>query len=418
MITTLNKLKDFTKGEQDLVEFRERASGIYAKSSFPSKKDEDWQFIDLDNLQKQEFEIATPVELTKQDLISFELEECSDNRLVFVNGYYQAALSSNRDKGIYVGNFATIKDTKRAQLTAYLQQNLPDLNYFSALNQLATKDLAIVWVEADVEIAQPIQLLFLASANSEQILIQPHIVVIIEPRAKVQLLESYHYLETKQPYWNNSFSEIFVGENAKLEHVLVQWQASNAFHIAQTTVQQKEGSYYSIVEVDLGSQLCRHNLDIIQAGKQTDTKLWGLALAQDEQTIDLHSKVDLHHPYGTVEQLQKCILADRSSTVFNGKISVPQSAQMTNAAQLNRNLILSSGAKVYTKPELEITADNVKCAHGATISQLEDEEIFYLRSRGLTLANCRRLLLEAFAIEIINKIPYKSLSQKLTNYIK
>lgn len=414
----LNELNKNNQDEKDLTQFRERAREIWTTISFPGKKDEDWQFIDLGDLQRQEYEIASRIEPKKEDIAPFLIEECRDNRLVFVNGYYQAEFSSNKTKGVYLGNIGEVEATQRIKLIEYISENLSDSSYFGALNQLSTKDLAIVLVEANVEILEPIQLLFLVSDQSRPMLIQPHIVVIIEQGAKVQLVESYHHLYTNQSYLNNSLSQIFIAENASLEHILVQWQAGNAFHIAGTTVQQKEESLYSITEVDIGGQLCRHDLHVVQTGKQTQTNLYGLSLAQGDQTIDLHSKVDLHYPNGTVEQLQKCILADRSQCVFNGKISVPQPAQMTNASQLNRNLILSSGAKINTKPELEITADNVKCSHGATVSQLEDEELFYLRSRGLTLANCRRLLVEAFAAEIINKIPYRSLRQKLTDHIK
>ena len=152
----------------------------------------------------------------------------------------------------------------------------------------------------------------------------------------------------------------------------------------------------------------------MQQGEQTETNLNGLTVATGEQVADTHSIVALTKPHGTTNQLHKCIVSDRAHTVFNGKIFVPKTAQLTDASQLNRNLLLSSKARVDTKPELQITADNVKCSHGATVSQLEPEEIFYLRSRGLSEADSSQLLIDAFAAEIIAHIPVQSLRDKIT----
>jgi Fe-S cluster assembly protein SufD len=163
--------------------------------------------------------------------------------------------------------------------------------------------------------------------------------------------------------------------------------------------------------------LYRNSLEIFQKGEQTQTQLNGLTLVSGEQLADTHSAIFLTKPYGTTDQLHKCIIDDSAHAVFNGKIFVPKAAQLTNAAQLNRNLLLSPKARVNTKPELQITADNVKCSHGATVSQLEADEVFYLRSRGLTEADARYLLVDAFAAEILGRIPIESLRQRLTQCV-
>jgi Fe-S cluster assembly protein SufD len=167
----------------------------------------------------------------------------------------------------------------------------------------------------------------------------------------------------------------------------------------------------------LGAKLSRHNLEILQTGEQTETTLNGLTMIAGNQVADTHSAIALNHPYGTSKQLHKCIVGDHAHAVFNGKVFVPKPAQLTDAAQLNRNLLLSSKARVDTKPQLEITADNVKCAHGATVSQLEDDEIFYLQSRGIDSNDARKLLVNAFAAEIINHIPVPSLRNTLFNTV-
>ncbi|MDB9327395.1 Fe-S cluster assembly protein SufD, partial [Nodularia spumigena CS-590/02] len=174
---------------------------------------------------------------------------------------------------------------------------------------------------------------------------------------------------------------------------------------------------YTCHALSFGGKLSRHNLEILQTGEQTETTLNGLTMISDRQVGDTHSAIALNYPHSTSTQLHKCIVGDRAHAVFNGKVFVPKAAQLTNAGQLNRNLLLSSKARVDTKPQLEITADNVKCAHGATVSQLEDDEIFYLQSRGINEDDARKLLINAFAAEIINQIPVKSLQAVLLNTV-
>jgi Fe-S cluster assembly protein SufD len=208
-------------------------------------------------------------------------------------------------------------------------------------------------------------------------------------------------------------TEIWVNENAQVSHSRIVLESDTAFHIGKTAVTQARYSRYSCNAVTVGGKISRHNLEILQTGEQTETTLNGLTVIADKQLADTHSAIALNHPHGISKQLHKCIIGDRAHGVFNGKIFVPKPAQLTDAAQLNRNLLLSSKSRIDTKPQLEITADNVKCAHGATVSQLEDDEIFYLQSRGIDENDARKLLVNAFAAEIINLIPVTSLGEKL-----
>ncbi|MGA0200453.1 MAG: Fe-S cluster assembly protein SufD, partial [Prochlorotrichaceae cyanobacterium] len=181
----------------------------------------------------------------------------------------------------------------------------------------------------------------------------------------------------------------------------------------KTAVHQSQNSRYTNISLLLGAKLSRHNLEVFHQGEQVDTQLHGLALVTGTQIADTHSSIVYQYPHCSSDQLYKAIVDDRGRSIFNGRVYVPQAAQLTNAAQLNRNLLLSSKARVDTKPQLEIVADNVKCAHGATVSQLEDDEIFYLQSRGINRQSAKNLLLDAFAREIINKVPLTSLRETL-----
>ncbi|MEH1948298.1 MAG: Fe-S cluster assembly protein SufD, partial [Nostoc sp.] len=194
-------------------------------------------------------------------------------------------------------------------------------------------------------------------------------------------------------------------------------EGAEAFHIGKTAIAQARDSRYTCHAITLGAKLSRHNLEILQTGEQTQTTLNGLTIISGKQLSDTHSAIALNYPHGISDQLHKCIVGDRAHAVFNGKVLVPKRAQLTNASQLNRNLLLSSKARIDTKPQLEITADNVKCAHGATVSQLEDDEIFYLQSRGIDENDARKLLINAFAAEIINQIPVPSLREILLNTV-
>ncbi|MGL4883828.1 MAG: Fe-S cluster assembly protein SufD, partial [Waterburya sp.] len=251
--------------------------------------------------------------------------------------------------------------------------------------------------------------------QSEAVFAQPRTLVVAEVGASITLLEEY---TGQGKYFTNAVTEIYVQPNARINHTRLQQESDNSFHIGKTAVSQARDSHYTINEVNLGAKLFRHNPEVLQQGEQTETNLNGLAVATGEQTSDTHSIIALTKPHGTTDQLHKCIVSDRAHTIFNGKVFVPKEAQLTDATQLNRNLLLSSKARVDTKPELQITADNVKCAHGATVSQLEAEEIFYLRSRGLSEADANQLLIDAFAAEIVDRIPLESLRIKITQAIE
>ena len=343
----------------------------------------------------------------------FILPEVS-HRLVFVNGVYAPNLSNtqNLPAGLKVGNLDVLPDEVAQQ---YLAQSEGTREVFTALNTAGLNDVAVVWVGKNVVVENPIHLLFMSVVGASAIISQPRCLVVAESNSQVSLIEEYtnHRNAENEVYFNNSVTEIWVNENAQVSHSRIVLESDAAFHIGKTAVTQARYSRYSCNAVTVGGKISRHNLEILQTGEQTETTLNGLTVIADKQLADTHSAIALNHPHGISKQLHKCIIGDRAHGVFNGKIFVPKPAQLTDAAQLNRNLLLSSKSRIDTKPQLEITADNVKCAHGATVSQLEDDEIFYLQSRGIDENNARKLLVNAFAAEIINLIPVTSLGEKL-----
>ena len=400
-----------------LQELRDRTSPIIHIATLPTTRDEEWRFTDLSALRQLNFSENTSPQI---DITALILPEATNSRLVFVNGVYNSQLSAVTDlpDGITVSNLAGLPLTHRSGIKKYLAQQQGSSEVFTALNTSGISDVAVVWVGKNIVVDTPIHLLFV-STSEQPVVSQPRCLVVAESGSKVTVVEEYkNAVNADTVYFTNSVTEIWVEENAEVSHTRIEQESLEAFHIGKTAVSQARASRYTCYAVSLGGKLSRHNLEVFQAGEQTDTNLFGLTALSGNQIGDTHSAIALNYPHGTTNQLHKCIVSEKSHGVFNGKVFVPKPAQLTNAAQLNRNLLLSSRARIDTKPQLEITADNVKCSHGATVSQLEDDEIFYLQSRGINASDARNLLVNAFAAEIVNQLPIISLRESLNAAVK
>jgi Fe-S cluster assembly protein SufD len=389
---------------------RRQAEAVVQEMAIPTTKDEEWRFTDLSALLEVDFQSSA---VTPQDIAPHIFPETADSRLVFVNGEYVPEISSvsGISKDIFVSN---LRDTQLTEIKDYLGKEKGSEQVFTALNTASFTDGALIWIPNRLEIATPIHLLFIATSDRPTIT-HPRCLVVVGSGSSLTLLEEYISQGAQQ--LTNSVTEIWLAANAQVNHTRVQHQAASDYHIGKSAIAQAQDSRYTCNDINLGSKLSRHNLEIYQTGTGTETTLNGLTAITETQLADTHSGIFLNHPHGKANQLHKCIVGDRARAVFNGKIFVPKPAQLTDAGQLNRNLLLSPKARVDTKPQLEITADNVKCAHGATVSQLEDDEIFYLQSRGLDPNSARHLLINGFALEIINQIPLASLQKMLTDVV-
>ncbi len=408
-----------TKTEGWLQELRQSAANWVRHSILPTTREEEWRFTDLSSLRKVQFN----VEAGNFASLEFDiLPEAANSRLVFVNGVFAPEFSAVSDlpSGIVVSNLAGLSAVEQEGVRQYLAQAEGAQEVFTALNTAGITDAAVVWVKKNVVVETPIHLVFISGETGT--ISQPRCLVVAESGSQVTLVEEYTNRQDAKSaedgvYLTNAVTEIWVGDNAEVSHTRVEQEGAEAFHIGKTAIAQARDSRYTCHAITLGAKLSRHNLEILQTGEQTQTTLNGLTVISGKQLSDTHSAIALNYPHGTSDQLHKCIVGDRAHAVFNGKVFVPKLAQLTNASQLNRNLLLSSKARVDTKPQLEITADNVKCAHGATVSQLEDDEIFYLQSRGIDENDARKLLINAFAAEVINQIPIPSLREILLNTV-
>jgi Fe-S cluster assembly protein SufD len=404
-------LNQVTVSEKDdcLKQLRDGAAKWVRHSVIPNTREEEWRFTDLSSLKQVDFKLGMFQETSLESDILPEVSQ----RLVFVNGVYSPDLSNteNLPSGLIVGNLDVLSSEIVGE---YLAQAEGAKEVFTALNTAALNDVAVVWVGKNVVLEKPIHLLFISVSGESATISQPRVLVVAESNSQVTLIEEYiASSQNEGVYFTNSVTEIWVNENAQVSHNRIAREGAAAFHVGKTAVTQARYSRYSCNAVTVGGKISRHNLEILQTGEQTETTLNGLTVIADNQLADTHSALSLNHPHGVSKQLHKCIIGDRAHGIFNGKIFVPKLAQLTNASQLNRNLLLSSKSRIDTKPQLEITADNVKCAHGATVSQLEDDQIFYLQSRGIDENNARKLLVNGFAMEVINFIPVPSLRESL-----
>jgi Fe-S cluster assembly protein SufD len=336
-----------------------------------------------------------------------------------VNGYYSTALSSLRGlpAGVKVSNLEAAMVANSVFVEKQFGQcALTDDNAFAALNQAFFHDGGFVYVPAGVSIAEPIQFIFISTAKQDGETVQPRNLIIAEANSRATVIESYLFTHNAA-YFTNAVTEIAAGDNATLEHVKFQDEADDAFHLATIAGKLGRASHVSIHSFALGAKLSRTSIRANLAGEGLECILNGLYLTGGEQLADHHMIVEHAQPHCASHEYFNGILDDKSKGVFHGRILVRKIAQKTDAKQTNKNLLLSDNATADTKPQLEIYADDVKCTHGATIGQLNDESIFYLRSRGIGADNARRMLIHAFAGEIIARVKHDSVREELDKLV-
>jgi Fe-S cluster assembly protein SufD len=283
-------------------------------------------------------------------------------------------------------------------------------NLFAALNTAYLQHGALIIVPRNVKVRKPVHVLFIATQAGAAI--HPRCLLIAQAGSVVTMVEDYVALQD-DVYVTNAVTEVALENNAQVTHVRVQRDSLESFHIANCAVSVARAACYRSVSVALGGRISRYDLNTTLVAEGAECFIDGLALIKGRQLADTHTCIDHAKPYGTSRQSHKCIVDGAAHAVFNGKILVRAGAQRTDSAQSSRNLLLNARARVDTKPQLEIFADDVKCAHGATVGQLDNEELFYLRSRGLTETVARNLLTYAFGAEIIDRIPIASLKHRL-----
>lgn len=378
----------------------------------PSTHDEAWRFTNLAAFARQSFHpLRTVTALQPGDIAHLHIEEAR-TRLVFVDGVHAPQLSNlGAELGLIVGTLASRMATQAPGVEQHLGQHAAFHGaLFAALNTAFLMDAALLIVQRETAPATPVHVLFIST--QPDVASHPRLLLVAGAGSKLTLIEDYVALHPGA-YFTNAVAEVVLDANAQVEHVRIQRESQQAFHMASCAVSLGAASRYHSASIALGGQISRLDLKLLQTADAAQCTLDGLALIGGEQLADTHTFIDHAKPLGVSRQLHKCIVSGAAHAVFNGKVMVRPGAQRTDSAQSSRNLLLSGKALVDTQPQLEIFADDVKCTHGATVGQLDNEEVFYLQSRGLPEAAARNLLTYAFGAEVINRIPVASLRRQL-----
>ncbi len=424
---------DFERFERDgagsqpqwINRIRTAAFGRFVELGFPTTRLEEWKYTNVAPLAKTPFRRAgqawgtLPVEAVE----SVTLEKVACAQLVFVNGHYSPDLSwlEKLPEGVVVSSLAMVLACNPASVEPHLAQYAGYHDQaFVALNTAFMEDGAFVSIPKGTTVEAPIHLLFVSSAqlglpdegSSSATVAYPRNLIVVGSHSRAQFVESYVGV-SNDVYCTNAVTEIVGGESAVIDYCKVQRESEEAFHVATVQAQLGRDSTFSSHTIDLGGVLVRNDLDVALEGEGAECTLNGLYMARGRQHVDNHTRIDHVRPHCSSRQLYKGILDGKSRGVFNGKVVVHKAAEKTDAKQVNKNLLLSEDAVIDSKPQLEIFNNDVKCTHGTTIGRHDQDALFYLRARGIDLANARSLLTYAFASELLSRITVEPIRTRL-----
>ena len=396
-----------------------RRNGVthFRELGFPTTKFEDWIYCNVAPLTKLAFKPATSADagVTAEQLAPFAFPGWTGSRLVFVNGHFAPALSTlpAPQKGVTITNLAAALASGDKLVEQHIAHHASvDGSGFSALNTAFIADGAFFALASNAVATEPIHLLFLSVPGDAANTAQPRNLIVAGANSSAKIVEHYVSLGGAA-HFTNVVTEIVVGEGANIEHAKFQEENLEAFHIATVQATLARDSRFLSHSISTGARLARHNIHLVMTGQGVDCVMNGLYAVGGKQLVDHHTVADHTVPHCNSHEFYHGILGGSSRGVFNGKIFVRKDAQKTDAKQTSRNLLLTDTATVNAKPQLEILADDVKCTHGATVGQLNDEALFYCRTRGIAEVNARRLLTHAFASEIVNRITVEPVREHL-----
>ncbi|MDC6366390.1 MULTISPECIES: Fe-S cluster assembly protein SufD [Flavobacteriaceae] len=401
-------------------EVRSEAIKNFETKGFPSKKEEAWKYTSLNNLQKVDFSIFPKQEsaLDYKDIKKYFIHEIDTYKIVFVDGVYSSYLSETTHDGVDVClmSSAFSKPMYRQVIDVYFNKVASKDESLTTLNTAFSKEGAYIYIPKNKMPKKPIQILHLATGNEAALMLQPRNLIVAEENAEVQIIERHQSL-TENEVFTNSVTEIFAAKDAHVDYYKVQNDSDTASLVDNTYISQKDNSVVKVHTFSFGGKLTRNNLNFYQNGERIDSTLKGVTILGEKQHVDHHTLVHHAQPNCESHQDYKGIFGEKSTGVFNGKIIVDKIAQKTNAFQQNNNILISDKATINTKPQLEIFADDVKCSHGCTIGQLDEDALFYLRSRGIPKKEATALLMYAFANNVLESVRIPELKARINKII-
>ena len=403
-------------------DLRERARASFEKLGIPTRKHEAWKYTHIEKALRHDYDLlepGAPSNVTADNVADFRIAGLDATTLVVVNGVVDMDLSDTDalPKGVHLGSLRDAAESHADVVSTYFGQYANvDEDAFIALNTQFDLDGVFLRVEKSVTLERPIQVVHVTDADRD-VLLQTRNLYLFGENSEALVVETYHTKGDVKTF-GNRVSEIVVDREARINLLQLQTESEQASQVNTLQIYQEEKSNFAAHTYTLGGALVRNNINAVPDGEHCETHLYGLYIAAGDQHVDNHTLIDHAAPNCFSNELYRGIVDDRATGVFNGKVFVRRDAQQTNAYQSSQGVVLSDNASHYSKPELEIYADDVKCSHGSTTGEVEPEHVFYLRSRGLSEQQAKSLLLYAFAHDIVSELPHEALRDYLDGIIE
>ena len=419
LLSSYIALEDNLEFDSPLHDIRNKAIKVFEEKGFPTKKEEAWKYTSLNSLVKPDYSIYSNKErnVELKNVRKYFLHEIDTYKIVFVDGVYNSFLSETTHDSLDVClmSSALNKSKYKPVIETYFNKAAKS-DSLTALNTAFTKEGAYIHIPAHKEVEKPIEIINFSTGNEAAMFLQPRNLIVVGENAHVQIIERHQSLSNNEVL-TNSVTEIFAEKRAYVDYYKIQNDAETASLIDNTFVSQQRDTVCRVHTFAFGGNLVRNNLNFFQHGEHCDSTLKGITILEGKQHVDHNTLVDHIAPNCESHQDYKGLFAESSTGVFNGKIIVEKDAQKTDAFQQNNNILIDDKATINAKPQLEIFADDVKCSHGCTIGQFDEDALFYLRSRGIGLKESRALLMYAFANTVLESVKIPELKVRINKLI-
>ncbi len=419
LVTSYIAFENDVNINSDIHEIRTKALQNFEKLGFPTKKLEAWKYTSLNSVLKQDYSIFPNKEVTIElsDVKKYFIHDIDTYKIIFIDGKYSSFLSdTTHDKmDICLLSSALAKPKYKAIIENYFNKIAKQDN-LTSLNTAFANEGAYIYIPRNIEVEKPIQIIYFTTGKEAATLIQPRNLIVAEQNAHVQIIERHQSL-SDNPALTNSVTEVYAAKDATVDIYKIQNDNINASLIDNTYIEQKSNSIVSVHTFSFGGNITRNNLNFYQRGEHIDSILKGITIIKGKQHVDHHTLVHHIEPNCESHQDYKGIYDERSTGVFNGKVIVEKEAQKTNAYQKNNNVLMSNKATINAKPQLEIFADDVKCSHGCTIGQLDDDALFYMQQRGIPKKEAKALLMYAFANTVLESVKIPEVKKRINKLI-
>lgn len=420
LIASFMAFEEKIDSHSELHEVRSQAIKNFENKGFPTKKEEAWKYTSLNAVLKNDFSVFPKKEnsIEFKDVKKYFLHEIDTYKVVFIDGVFSSFLSSTTHDGLDVCLMASAltKPKYKMVIDTYFNQIASKEESLTTLNTAFALEGAYINIPKSTVVEKPIEIIYFSTGNEAALMVQPRNLIIVGENAHVQIVERHQSLN-ENPVLTNSVTEIFAQKRAIVDYYKVQNDVQTANLIDNTYIAQKQESRVSVHTFSFGGNITRNNLNFYHQGERIDSTLKGITIIGDKQHVDHYTLVQHATPNCESHQNYKTILDGQSTGVFNGKIFVEKEAQKTDAFQQNNNILLSDKATINAKPQLEIFADDVKCSHGCTIGQLDDNAMFYMQQRGIPKKEAKALLMYAFTSEVTSSVKIPELKAKIARII-